>query len=91
MNKWIVDNGLENKYNLIQSGDKIKFVYLKLPNPIRENVISFVDKLPSEIDIEPYIDRDKQFSKVFLDPLQHILDALGWSATKLNTLDDFFC
>ena len=91
MNKWIVDNGMENKYPLIQSGDKIKFVYLKMPNPIRENVISFVDAPPAQLNLDAYVDRDKQFSKVFLDPLQNVLDALNWSGTKLDTLDSFFC
>ena len=90
MNKWIGDNGLVNRYPLIQSGDKIKFVYLKLPNPLKENIISFIDKPPAEIDIEKYINRELQFSKVFLDPIQNILDALGWSPEKLDTLESFF-
>jgi DNA polymerase elongation subunit (family B) len=89
-NKWTVDNDLVNRYPLIQSGDKIKFVYLKLPNPLRENIISFIESPPAEMEIDNYVDREKQFSKVFLDPIQNILDSLGWSATKVDTLEDFF-
>jgi len=89
-NKWTVDNDLVNRYPLIQSGDKIKFVYLKLPNPLRENIISFIESPPTEMEIDIYVDREKQFSKVFLDPIQNILDSLGWSATKVDTLEDFF-
>lgn len=82
---------LDRKYKPIQSGDKIKFVYLKTPNPLMENIVSFVDVLPEEMGLSAYIDRDKQFDKVFLDPLQHILDAVGWQATKVDTLEQFFC
>ena len=33
------------KYEVIQDGDKIKFITLKESNPIREHVISFTSKL----------------------------------------------
>jgi DNA polymerase elongation subunit (family B) len=82
---------LDRKYKPIQSGDKIKFVYLKTPNPLMENIVSFVDVLPEEMGLAPYIDREKQFDKVFLDPLQHILDAVGWQSVKIDTLERFFC
>lgn len=82
---------LDHKYKPIQSGDKIKFVYLMTPNPLMENIISFVDVLPEEMGLTPYIDREKQFDKVFLDPLQLILDAVGWKAAKIDTLEQFFC
>ena len=82
---------LDQKYQPIRSGDKIKFVYLKTPNPLMENIVSFVDVLPEEMGLGPYIDREKQFDKVFLDPLQHILDAVGWQSIKVDTLERFFC
>lgn len=82
--------GLIKKYPAIASGDKVKFVYLKMPNPIRENVISFVGALPTEFKLERYIDRTVQFEKVFLKPLAGILDAIGWSTEQRNTLEDFF-
>lgn len=81
---------LDKKYQEIQSGDKVKFVYLKTPNPIRENVISFVNAMPKELALEAYIDYDTQFEKVFLKPLASILEAIGWSAEKVDTLEDFF-
>lgn len=89
-NEFLTKKGLDKKYEQIQSGDKIKFVYLKMPNPIRENMISFPGVLPKEFEIEKYIDYDKQFDKVFLKPIESILEAIGWSAEKLNTIDDFF-
>ena len=32
---------IENKYQIIQDGDKIKYLYLKEPNHIRENCVGF--------------------------------------------------
>lgn len=89
-NKQLKENGLSNRYESIQSGDKIKFVYLKVPNPIKENIISFAGTLPNELGLHKYIDYETQFNKVFLSPLESILEALNWQAEKINTIEDFF-
>jgi len=78
------------KYEQIQEGDKVKFIQLKEPNPLRENVISFIGALPKEFDLHQYIDYDNQFDKSFLEPLRFIVNAIGWSFERQSTLDDFF-
>ena len=78
------------KYEEIQDGDKIKFIALKEPNTLREDVISFSTKLPKEFNLHQYIDHDKQFDKSFLEPLRFIVNAIGWSFEKQATLDSFF-
>ena len=78
------------KYEQVQEGDKIKFVQLKEPNPLRENVISFIGVLPKEFDLHKYIDYDNQFDKSFLEPLRFIVKAIDWSFERQSTLDDCF-
>ena len=78
------------KYEVIQDGDKIKFITLKEPNPIREHVISFSSKLPKEFNLHNYIDYDEMFTKSFLEPLRFIVNAIGWNFERKATLDEFF-
>ena len=82
--------GLENKYSPIQNGEKIKFCYLKVPNPIHENVISFISSFPVESGLHKFIDYDLQFEKSFLDPLKIILEVIGWNVEKQSSLESFF-
>jgi DNA polymerase elongation subunit (family B) len=89
-NKLLKDLKLEDKYEKIGNGDKIKFIYLKMPNTLRENVISFPTSIPKEFELEQYIDYDKQFNKTFVDPLKLILDAISWNIEETNDLGDFF-
>ena len=89
-NHYIKQNKLNNKYSLIQNGEKIKFLYLKKPNIIHENVISFIQDFPKELGLDKYIDYELQFEKAFLEPLKIILDSIGWSVEKTVNLELFF-
>ena len=87
-NKLIEDNGL-NRYMPVQEGDKIKFCYLKLPNPSRQNVISALNTLPRELELHQYIDYNTQFEKAFLKPIESITTAIGWECERRQTLGAF--
>lgn len=89
-NKLVKDHKLTRTYPFIHDGDKIKFAYLKEPNPLHESVISISSSLPSEFGIDMYIDYEKQFEKAFVGPLRVILQKIGWNTEKVFTLDDFF-
>ena len=89
-NYYIKEKKLDNKYSLINNGEKIKFCYLKKANPIRENVISFISDFPRELGLDKYIDYELQFQKAFLEPVKVILDAIGWNVEKTVNLELFF-
>ena len=86
-NFYIKKRKLTHKYPIIQEGEKIKYVMLRTPNKINENVISFFQTLPTEFGLDKSIDYDLQFKKSFLDPLTVILDTIGWKPEKQNTLE----
>jgi DNA polymerase elongation subunit (family B) len=81
---------LTKKYPLIQEGEKVKFTYLKMPNPFKDTVISYPSRLPKEFELQQYIDYDMQFDKAFLEPIKIILDCMKWSTEKTSSIEDFF-
>jgi DNA polymerase elongation subunit (family B) len=89
-NYYIRKHKLTNKYPIIQEGEKVKFLYLRTPNKINENIISFIQELPKELGLDKSIDYDLQFEKSFLEPLKTILDTIGWKTEKINTLEFLF-
>ena len=89
-NHYLKMKGLTRKYEPITNGNKIKFVYLRTPNPINENVISFNNVLPKEFGLDDYINYDLQFEKTFLDALNIVIEPLGWHAEEKASLESFF-
>ena len=81
---------LTKKYPLIQEGEKVKFTYLKMPNPFKDTVISYPSRLPKEFELQEYIDYDMQFDKAFLEPIKVILDCMKWTTEKTSSIEDFF-
>ncbi len=89
-NNAILENKLSKKYALVKNGEKIKFCYIKVPNPCNENVIAFPDYLPEEFGMSKYIDYPLQFEKTFLSPIIPILSSIGWDVEPKATLEAFF-
>lgn len=89
-NKLLRDKGIESKYQKIIDGDKIKFAYLKTPNPLNDTVISFHQELPKEFDLHKFIDYNKQFQTSYIDPMNIILNSIGWTHEKVISIEDFF-
>ena len=87
-NYYIKRNKLQKKYPIIKDGEKIKYLYLKKPNTFGEHVISFPSILPEEFELGEYIDYETQYEKTFWDPLQLILDTIGWKLEEKVTLFD---
>jgi hypothetical protein len=89
-NYFLRENNLTKRYQEIQEGEKIKFVYLKQPNIFNNNTLAFISGIPKQFGADPYIDHDLQFEKSFLEPLDIILSSIGWRSEKINSLDCFF-
>ena len=89
-NHYIKKHKIEHKHQLIQEGEKIKFMYLKTPNPLHENCISFFGDVPKEFGIEKYVDYQTQFEKSFLEPLKNVLQCIGWTHQKTVSIGSFF-
>ena len=86
----LIKNGLDKKYQMIGDGDKVKFSYLKTPNPVGDHVIAILDELPVELDLHRYVDYETQYQKAFLEPIKSILEVVGWQHEKVSNLEDFF-
>lgn len=89
-NYYLKQRGLDKKYPLIQEGEKLKFTYLKQPNPFKDTVISYPGRLPEEFGLHDFVDYDMQFDKSYLEPVKTILNCIGWNYEKVSTLDGFF-
>ena len=89
-NHLLKEKNLSRKFQEIKEGEKLKYMYLKSPNPVQCNVISFPISLPKELELHPFLDFDTQFDKTFVDPLMIVLRAIGWRLEQNNTLDSFF-
>ena len=89
-NSFLKKYKLTKKYQLIQDGDKTKFCYMKVPNPVQENVFSILTVLPKEFGVEKYIDYDTQFDKAYLEPLKTIVNTIGWRTERVSSLENFF-
>ena len=89
-NSMLKEYGIEKRYDPINEGDKIKFCYLRLPNPTKGNVIAFPNVCPSKFGLLQYVDYDLQFEKTFLEPLKNITEAIQWKLDRQKTLEDFW-
>ena len=88
-NNMLKKHGLKT-YSPIKDGEKIKYIHLYSNNPMKENVIAFIDVLPPEFKLHQFVDNDTQFEKAFLEPAKSIIEAIGWKAEPTATLEDFF-
>jgi hypothetical protein len=83
---------LNGRYPFIQEGDKIKFLYMKLPNIYQSSSIAFITKLPKELNFK--VDYELQFEKSFVEPLNYIIEKMNWKVDRSygtqGTLEDFF-
>lgn len=85
-NKRLKELGLEGRYSPIRSGDKVKVLMLREPNPFKNDAVSFSSKVPPEMAVDEYVDRTAMYEKFFLEPLRRVAEVRGWSPVKINRL-----
>lgn len=72
----------KSKYEIIKSGDKIKFFYVKTKGT-ENNVFAFLSgSFP--VEFAPQIDYDLQFTKTIIDPINRIVTAMGFPEIGSN-------
>jgi DNA polymerase elongation subunit (family B) len=89
-NNELKKKNLDKRYEVVKNSDKIRFTYLTVPNPLNENVISYINTLPKEFDLHRYVDYDLQFDKSFIEPLKKVITLIGWNVEPVASLDSFF-
>lgn len=91
-NQYVLNHKLIDQYPIIQEGEKIRFVWLKSPNPFNSEVFGFLNRLPKDEMIQSLIDYETIYEKAFHKPLLEILERLNLSncVSKTSNLDDFF-
>ncbi len=89
-NYWLRRLKLDSQYEIIQNGEKVKFVHLKSGNMFGDTVLSFIRRIPKEFELDRYIDYDVQFEKTFREPLNIVLSCIGWKSEATSNLEDFF-
>jgi hypothetical protein len=85
-NDLIKKKGLSKEVREIKDGEKLKFAYLKSPNPMQSHVCAFQNRPHKALELEQWIDYDMQYEKMFLGPMNNVLNVIGWSSEKRNTL-----
>lgn len=89
-NNMLIQKGLSKKFPKIKNNDKIRFVCLTKANPTMNNAIAFFDTIHPEFEMDQYVDREQQFQKVFLTPVESFTRYLHWTPNKQQTIEALF-
>ena len=81
-NHYLEKFNLTTTYEKIQQNDKLMYVKLKTPNPIKENVIAYKTEIPKEFGLDGFYDSDKQFDDNYKNGVDSILESLGWRTNQ---------
>jgi len=84
-NEYLDENPeFKQTYDNIFEGDKIKLVHTKKGVKWQTDVLSYKEKWVKDFGIDEYVDREKQFEKAFLNPLEKFFELLNWEKPSLN-------
>ena len=73
---------LENKYEQLNSGDKVRYIYLETPNKYMLDTIGFKNTFPEEYEQYFKVDHEKMFEKILFSAVERFYDAVQWRVRK---------
>ena len=71
--------GIENKYETISSGDKVRYFYVQQPNPYNLSSIAYKYYYPEEFKKIFHADVDKMFEKNLYAVIERFYDNVNWT------------
>ena len=57
---------------------------LTLPNPTKYKYLAYPDKFPSDLIDPSFMNRDDNFNKYFIQPLERVIQVVGCQSKKVN-------
>ena len=75
-------NNLQNTYETITTGDKVRYFYVTQPNKYGIKSFAYKYYFPGEFrkDIQP--DYELMFNKIIFSVIERLYDGVGWKACK---------
>ena len=83
---------LDNQYETIVQGSKVKWIYLK-KNPYNIEALAYLDyNIPPKIKefLDKFADKEKVFDTILLNKLEGFYDDLGWKLVTNPYVNQFF-
>ena len=71
--------GIENKYETISSGDKVRYFYVQQPNPYNLSCIAYKYYYPEEFKKIFHADVDKMFEKNLYVVIERFYENVNWT------------
>jgi len=88
-NLFVQETGL-TKYPQILDSDKIKYVFLKKPNTLGDDVVAFLDAdFITDSGLEKYIDRERMWEDFFISPMKIMLEAVGYDLNQNFDMEEW--
>jgi DNA polymerase elongation subunit (family B) len=78
------------QYPKLRDGEKIRFIYLKMPNLLKSNAIAWPTDASIPEDLIQYVDYEMMWEKTFIAPVEGLLTAVGWTVSEQSSLEGFF-
>jgi len=82
------EQGIDSTFPQITAKDKIKYIFLKTPNIVGDDVIAFFDsRFLEKSGVDEMADREHMFETFFMQPLNLMLDAVQYNVKKNFEMD----